>query len=266
MAFGIPMPTLTSLLSLLVPIVYLTILVGSLATFSSLYRSRQINSKLKLAPYFPPHTARNVYLTLLHQTDTQTDLKSVPNSILCAALQERACEDILRVREINTRKAPLNTLLQRGVVGDDVWQRFLRAEKELEAELKDVLAEANALAPGWGDNNQILQTANEIIVNRLTKAKIEEKRATLASEKEAWEKVREASRLELEGEDQSKKEKEVISASSTNASTPEKAKPKTAAVTEASDEDTVLVEKGADAATNAAGGGGGKNKKKKGKK
>lgn len=129
-----------------------------------------------------------------------------------------------------------------------------------------MLAEANALAPGWGDNNQILQTANEIIVNRLTKAKIEEKRATLASEKEAWEKVREASRLELEGEDQSKKEKEVISASSTNASTPEKAKPKTAAVTEASDEDTVLVEKGADAATNAAGGGGGKNKKKKGRK
>lgn len=263
MAFGIPMPTIASLLSLLVPIVYLTILVGSLATFSSLYRRRQTNSKLKLAPYFPSHTARNVYLTLLHQTDTQSDLKSVPNSVLCAALLERACEDILRLREINTRKGPLNTLLQRGVVGDDVWQRFLRADKELEAELKDVLAEANALAPGWGENNLILQTANEIIVNRLTKAKIEEKRATLASEKEAWEKVKEASRLELEGEFEPKKE--VVSASSTNASTPEKARPKAAAVTEASDEDTVLVEKGADAVTSTSGGGG-KNKKKKGKK
>lgn len=254
MAFGIPMPTLPSLLSLLVPIIYLTILVGSLATFSTLYRRRQTTAKLSLSPYFPPHTARNVYLTLLHQTDTQSDLKTVPNSILCAALQERACADILRIREIQTRKGPLNTLLQRGVVGDDVWQRLLRAEQELEAEIKDVQAEANALAPEWG--NTIFQSANEIIVNRLTKEKLLEKRAGLEAEKEAWEKVKEQSRAELEGETSN-------ATSTTSTSTPEKVKPKAAAVTEASDEDTVLVEKTGD--TNASGGGG-KNKKKKGKK
>ena len=169
---AIPIPTLQTLTSLLVPITYLSILLGSLATFSTLYRRRQTNSKLSLQPYFPPHTARNVYLTLLHQTDTQPDLKTVPNSVLCAALQERACEDMMRIREIQTRKGPLNTLLQRGVVGDEIWQRLLRAEQELEAELKDVVAEANALATGWGAT--IFQTANEIVVNRMTRAKIEE--------------------------------------------------------------------------------------------
>lgn len=135
-----------------------------------------------------------------------------------------------------------------------MWQRLLRAEQELEAEIKDVQAEANALAPEWG--NTIFQSANEIIVNRLTKEKLLEKRAGLEAEKEAWEKVKEQSRAELEGETSN-------ATSTTSTSTPEKVKPKAAAVTEASDEDTVLVEKTGD--TNASGGGG-KNKKKKGKK
>lgn len=32
-------------------------------------------------------------------------------------------------------------LLQRGSVGDDLWQRFLRAEREMEDEVRDVVAE-----------------------------------------------------------------------------------------------------------------------------
>lgn len=277
----IPIPTLSSLLSLLIPTAYLTILVGSLATFSTLYRQRLLNSKLRLSPYFPPHTSRNVYLTLLHQADTQSDLKNVPNSILMAALQERAIEDIMRIREIQTRKAPLNTLLQRGVVGDDIWQRLLRAEQELEAELKDVVAEANALANGWGGH--IFQSANEIVVNRMTKKVVEDRRANLASEKEAWEKTREQSRLELEGEmptqqSQSEKSSSAVTpaastpAASTTTSTPEKPRtvPQPAAVS--SDEDAVLVETPASEARpetpveTGTTGGSGKNKKKKGKK
>lgn len=194
-----------------------------------------------------------------------------------AALQERAIEDIMRIREIQTRKGPLNTLLQRGVVGDEIWQRLLRAEQELEAELKDVVAEANALAPQWGNN--IFQSANEIVVNRLTKRKIEEKRVTLESEKAAWEEVKEASRRELEGDTSPAatplKKGSVTSAAGTGTgtseSTPEKVKPKAAAVAEGSDEDAVMVETpGVDgaqpASTPDAGAGGGGKKKKKGKK
>ena len=32
-------------------------------------------------------------------------------------------------------------LLQRGSVGDDLWQRFERAEKEMEEEVRDVISE-----------------------------------------------------------------------------------------------------------------------------
>lgn len=36
-------------------------------------------------------------------------------------------------------------LLQRGSVGDDLWQRFLRAEKEMEEEVKDVVSEVSGV-------------------------------------------------------------------------------------------------------------------------
>ena len=36
-------------------------------------------------------------------------------------------------------------LLQRGSVGDDLWQRFVRAEKEMEEEVRDVVAEVFSL-------------------------------------------------------------------------------------------------------------------------
>ena len=176
----------------------------------------------------------------------------------------------MRIREIQTRKGPLNTLLQRGVVGDEIWQRLLRAEQELEAELKDVVAEANALATGWGAT--IFQTANEIVVNRMTRAKIEEKRQTLGEEKLAWEKVREASRLELEGETSKPRTERKQSTTGTSETTPEKVLPRAAVVTEGSDEDAVMVEKevgAADITTPDAGtstGGGGAKRKKKGKK
>ncbi|PLN82718.1 Pre protein translocase subunit Sec66-domain-containing protein [Aspergillus taichungensis] len=42
---------------------------------------------------------------------------------------------------LRSQKPALAMLLQRGSVGDDLWQRFQRAEKEMEDEVKDVVAE-----------------------------------------------------------------------------------------------------------------------------
>ena len=70
----------------------------------------------------------------------------IPDSVLKAALIQRACEDIRRILEIRTAKQPLSQLLQRGSVGDELWQRFLRAEKEVEAELRDVVEEVRISA------------------------------------------------------------------------------------------------------------------------
>ncbi len=146
------------------PFAYLTILIGSLATFSSLYRKRKAGKlppdpllirkqqlirtpakSTSLAPWFEPHVQRNIYLSLLHLEPASGQEKAtpVPDSILKAALLQRACEDIRRILAIRAQKQPLSQLLARGSVGDDLWQRFLRAEKEMEAELRDVVEEVS---------------------------------------------------------------------------------------------------------------------------
>jgi translocation protein SEC66 len=134
--------------NLTLPILYLTIVIGSLYTFSTLYRQRQLNKAAKLEPWFPPHKQRDIYLSLLHldpaeasEGDGEKKLSKVPDSVLKAALLQRALENIRRIVQLRSAKPALQTLLQRGSVGDELWQRFLRAEKEMEEEVKDVVNE-----------------------------------------------------------------------------------------------------------------------------
>ncbi|KAI9806800.1 MAG: translocation protein S66 [Piccolia ochrophora] len=177
-------------ISLAVPFAYLGILVGSLATVSSLYRKRKAAKASSLAPWFPPHVQRNVYLSLLHLEPEPGKEKAVavPESVLKAALLRRATEDIHRIIQVRNAKQALGTLLQRGSVGDDLWQRFLRAEKEIEEEAKDVVNEANAFAPNWGQT--IFQTANEMAANSILRQRTEEIQAQVDLEKEWWEQRR----------------------------------------------------------------------------
>jgi translocation protein SEC66 len=244
-------------LSLLIPISYLSILIASMGTFSYLYRRRQHQAKLRLAPYFPPHTTRNIYLSLLHLPDT-SDAK-VPDSVLRAALLSRAMTDIHRIMEVRTRKPALATLLQRGVVGDEIFQRVVRAEQELEAELKDVVAEANGLAPEWGKT--IFQSAGEMVQNQLLKEKLERIKGTIPEEKRVWEETRERARRELEG-GSAPANVPVSTAGAGEAAlaattTTPVAKPVAAG---SSDEDAVLVD--ANAADDEGASGGSKKKKK----
>lgn len=162
-----------------------------------------------LAPWFPPHLQRNIYLSLLHMEPEAGAEKSikVPDSVIRAALLRRAVEDIHRIIQIRTAKAACSSLLARGSVGDDLWQRFERAEKEMEEELRDVVMEvrtpttyhfpppnkltdvqANALAPNWGQI--IFQSANEIAANTTLRERLLEIQDTIDQEKEWWEKRR----------------------------------------------------------------------------
>ena len=96
-----------------------------------------------LAPWFGPHLQRNIYLSLLHMEPEEGSEKApkVPESVIRAALLRRAVEDIHRIIQVRTAKQACSSLLQRGSVGDDLWQRFQRAEKEMEEELRDVVME-----------------------------------------------------------------------------------------------------------------------------
>lgn len=101
---------------------------------------------LSLAPWFPSHLQRDIYFSLLHleqPSAKENKTTPVPETVLKAALLRRAAEDIKRVSAIQSQKQALALLLQRGSVGDDLWQRFLRAEKEMEEEVRDVLQEVS---------------------------------------------------------------------------------------------------------------------------
>ncbi|PMD51780.1 uncharacterized protein K444DRAFT_647777 [Hyaloscypha bicolor E] len=180
-----------------VPFAYIAVLVGSLITFSSVYRKRKAAQSATLAPWFPPHMQRNVYLSLLHEEPAEGQEKApkVPESLLRAALLRRAVEDIHRIIQIRSAKQACSTLLQRGSVGDDLWQRFQRAEKEMEEELRDVVMEANALSNNWGQT--IFQSANEIAANTVFRKRLDEIQAQTESEKEWWEKRRDSIKNEF---------------------------------------------------------------------
>ncbi|PHH77037.1 hypothetical protein CDD82_3697 [Ophiocordyceps australis] len=175
---------------LALPLAYLVVLGGALMTFSTMHRKREAAQSANLAPWFGPNLQRNVYLSLLHMGPDQGAEKSprVPDSVLKASLLRRAVEDIERLIQIKSAKQACSSLLLRGSVGDDLWQRFQRAEKEMEEELRDVVTEANALAPNWGP--VIFQSAHEIAANTRLRKRLTQIQAQTESEKQWWEKRR----------------------------------------------------------------------------
>ncbi|KAK4139053.1 Pre protein translocase subunit Sec66-domain-containing protein [Dichotomopilus funicola] len=252
---------------LLLPLAYLVVLVGTFVTFSTVYRKRKAIESANLAPWFGPHLQRNIYLSLLHmQPDENSSAaekktqQKIPDSIIRAALIQRAVEDIRRIIQIRTAKQACSSLLQRGSVGDDLWQRFQRAEKEMEEELRDVVMEANALVPGWGQI--IFQSANEIAANRAMRERVEEIEAQTARDKEWWEKrrtnVKSAFMKELDAEAAAAAAADTAAAAGAASATPSIGGP--GSVAGSADSEPVLVEKNTSSASSSPA------SKKKGKK
>lgn len=144
------------MVSVFVPIIYLAVLLGGLSTFSVIYRRRKPAPVSQLDEWFPTNTARDVYFSIQAQ-------EGVPSGLVKSALLLRAVEDIKRLQKIQVKKTALNTLMQKGGAGDDLWRRFLQLEEEMKAEVMDVVAEAQALQEGW--QQIIFATANEIYHN-----------------------------------------------------------------------------------------------------
>ncbi|KAL1837434.1 hypothetical protein VTJ49DRAFT_3786 [Mycothermus thermophilus] len=242
---------------LLLPLAYLAVLVGTFMTFSTVYRKRKAVQSANLAPWFGPHLQRNIYLSLLHMEPEEGSEKvpKVPDSVIRAALLRRAVEDIHRIIQIRTAKQACGTLLQRGSVGDDLWQRFLRAEKEMEEELRDVVMEANALVPGWGQI--IFQSANEIAANKVLRDRLQEIEKHAEADKEWWEKRRATMQSDLmkEIDEEAASEKGSQSHQSQTGAPTNK--------TAGSEEDAVLVDADTPSAPATPSG---TSKKKKGKK
>lgn len=146
-------------LSIFVPIGYIATLVVSMLVFSRIYRRR---SALNLAKSYQPwfaegHEARDIYQTLVAADPP------APEEVLKAALLNRAMTDVRRIMRMRDDKQALGTLLQKGSIGDETMARFTLAEKELEAEILDVVSEANTFREGWGQ--LIFPTASEMVAH-----------------------------------------------------------------------------------------------------
>jgi len=166
--------------SVLVPVLYIGIVISSLLIFSHFYRKRSAGKLY--APYFPLHPERDVYVTLLQQNDPP-----VHEALLKAALVRRAMTNVARVVKLREDKPALQNLLQKGSIGDDLWNSLLQAEKELEAEIMEVVAEANTFVEGWG--SIIFQTAGELIANEKMRSIYDGTAASRASKEQKFGKV-----------------------------------------------------------------------------
>ncbi|KAH9856990.1 Pre protein translocase subunit Sec66-domain-containing protein [Lenzites betulinus] len=151
--------------SVLIPVLYVFIVFGSLLVFSYFYRRR--NARKVYEAYFPPHHERDVYFSLMQMSDPPA-----PESLLKAALVRRAMTDVTRIIRLREDKPALQNLLQKGSIGDDLWNSLLAAEKEMEAEILEVAAEANAYVEGWG--TVIFQTATEMMHNEKMRSLVEQ--------------------------------------------------------------------------------------------
>lgn len=175
---------------LALPFAYIIVLGGALMTFSSIYRKRKAAQSANLAPWFGPHLQRNIYHSLLDMDAAQSGEKTpkVPDSVLRAALMRRAVEDIHRLNQIKNAKQACSSLLQKGSVGDDLWQSFQRAETEITEELRDVVTEANAYVPNWGQT--IFAAAHNMVANTKLRESLDEIQSQTTTEREWWERRR----------------------------------------------------------------------------
>ena len=138
-------------LSIFVPIGYITVLIVSLSIFSKVYRKR---TALALAKdhgnswFAEGHPERDIYQTLVQAAATASaqssegngNVAAIPDIVLKAALLNRAMTDVKRIIRMRDDKQALSVLLQKGSIGDETMAKFTMAEKELEAEILDVVS------------------------------------------------------------------------------------------------------------------------------
>ncbi|CAE6452784.1 Translocation protein sec66 [Schizosaccharomyces pombe 972h-] [Rhizoctonia solani] len=163
--------------SIFAPVAYLVIVVGALLIFSRIYRRRIAAQEVE--QWFPEHPERDTYVSLLQCTDPPA-----ADQLLKAALLRRAVADVIRVNRMREDKAALQQLLQKDAIPESLWTAFQAAEKQLEAEIVDVVTEANSFHPAWG--TIIFASANEILMNEKLKAPLLTMQATRAEAEQKY--------------------------------------------------------------------------------
>lgn len=128
-------------------------------TFVHYYHKRKAIALSKLEAWYPSHPERSIYYSLVTLQKTQPT--AVTTEILKAALLRRAMTDIMRAVEVQGNKMALPALVKSGAMSEEYLHQFNAAEAELNAEMLNVVQEAEQLQKGWG--NGIFSAASEMV-------------------------------------------------------------------------------------------------------
>ncbi|KAF0415735.1 Sec62/63 complex, subunit Sec66 [Gigaspora margarita] len=174
-----------------------------MSAFSFIWRRRK-TATIKYEPWFPEHTTRDIYVSLLQEKSpppTELQLKS--------ALLRRAMTDVERMLKLGEDRPALVSLVQKGLVGEDLWNSFLKAEQELQQDIMEVTAEADTFKEDWGQT--ILHTANQMVQHERHKNIREDIRELKEKEEKEFKKREErekAEEIEQEKRENARLEKE----------------------------------------------------------
>lgn len=160
-------------LSIFVPIAYIVTLFASLSLFSKLYRRR---TQKRLDRFQAASSAdselqvdRAIYKALGEIQEVYPDAPAnseewiVPRVTLQASLLSRAVAALRRMSELRMDKQALQTLLDRGSLGDDAAVMLEAKENEARAEAFEIAREAGRFNPNW--SKLIFENANQISIN-----------------------------------------------------------------------------------------------------
>lgn len=127
------------MLAIFLPICYVIGLLVFLYLAGTLIRGKPKDSfdhSLK-GNYFPVHREKLEYEELSEQYSPDD-----PNGsrVLHVALMKRAMETVRRVLRLREEKPPLQQMVRDGVIGENLWEKLLAAEADIESEIQEVRA------------------------------------------------------------------------------------------------------------------------------
>lgn len=159
-------------LSIFVPLAYIVSLFLSLSLFSRVYRRRAaqraaetqvtVGGDGEQRPALAIHSALKAVQEEIPSPD-DPDSWIVPRATLQASLLASAADSMQRMLALRMDKQALQTLLERGSLGDDAASMLESAERDAQAELVSISRDASEHHQSWG--KQIFDSAGEVVEN-----------------------------------------------------------------------------------------------------
>lgn len=137
----------TKVVSFYTPLLYVSILVVSLAVFASHYRKKTVQELSRLPSMFDESVARDLYYELKQMSESEET--KVHEKVLKAALLNRGAEAIRRTLKLKESEPQVTMLYKNGSVGEEYWKRYQNEVKLVDLEFKECIQEAEMMQPGW---------------------------------------------------------------------------------------------------------------------